>query len=95
MARYIAIIDAAGLTADDFAAVFPRMLDWRFDKKAWIVKASASLESETVVVECECLDLAQFTGWLDQKGWRPRELFEIDQILEAGTIWPLKRKLAS
>ncbi|HEX2172853.1 MAG TPA: hypothetical protein VHL09_10465 [Dehalococcoidia bacterium] len=95
MARFVAVSDAPGITADQFRQAFDAIRKWRFDKRAWIVKAYADLNGGKLFIECEARDRGQFEEWLGNTNWQVNAIHEIDLIHEAGTVWPMRGSRAS
>ncbi len=89
MPRFVAVAEAPNLSEESFRAALGTMRKWRFDRRAWIVKAYSSQSDASVVVECEAPNQAQFEGWLRDSGWQARSIKEVELVFEDGTIWPL------
>ena len=89
MARYVAVSEVPGLTNEQFCRAFDAIRKWRFDRRAWIVKAYCDLSGGRLFVECEAPDQEIFAQWLRKNEWQAENIREIDLIYEAGSVWPM------
>jgi len=89
MGRFIAVCEKPGITEEEFREAFDRVKKWRIDRRTWIVKAYCDLSTGKLVAECEAPEKARFEEWLKNTGWRMDTIYQVNLILEAGSIWPV------
>ena len=90
MSRFIAIVEKAGLSEDQFRGALNRTGKWRFARRGWVVKAYCALATGKLVVECEAPEQSHFEEWLESNGWQTRDVHRVDFIHEAGAVWPMR-----
>lgn len=87
MARFVAISDVPGITEERFKETLGEVRNWRFDRRAWIVKAYCNLDRGKIIAECEAQEQGQFEDWLKRTGWTVSGIYRVDLIHEAAAIW--------
>ena len=95
MARYLAIGDKPGITAEEFRGAFDQIRKWRIDRQSWVIKAYLGSDTGKMVIECETPERDRFEKWLANAGWQVDGIYQIDLIHEGGNVWDVSSRRTS
>lgn len=87
MARFLAIATVPGITEAQFRDALNAVKKWRIDPRNTILRASCSLSSGRIVLECEGTEQANLEKWLQERGWKAEVIHKVDLVHDGGYIW--------
>ncbi|GBD11750.1 hypothetical protein HRbin23_01427 [bacterium HR23] len=87
MTRYLAIVNAPGITEAQFRDALNAVRKWRIDPRHTILRASCALATGRIVVECEGVEQAPLEKWLQERGWKAEAIYKVDLVHDGGYIW--------
>ncbi|MCS7207449.1 MAG: hypothetical protein NZ951_05905 [Dehalococcoidia bacterium] len=87
MPRFLAIVNAPGITEAQFRNALDQVRKWRIDPRHTILRASCILSQGRIVLECDGPEQAPLEKWLQERGWQAEVIHKVDLVHDGGYIW--------